>query len=268
MIADWRSIMTGATHRWRWLIVGVAIFVAGAAVLSVRQGMTEARLVRADPDAIPADASLMRFGRDHGRPVFERDCAACHGPNGRGDPTRGIPDLADSDWLYGSGAVSEIEKTVSFGIRSHNPKAWNLAVMPAYARALPSATEPKIPPLTPDGISDVTAFLMKAGGKPADDEAAKRGAAIFGNSGGCYDCHGADGSGDSAIGAPNLIDSIWLYGDGGRQSIMESIARGHEGICPAWLGRISAAQIREVSVYVYSLSRDAGRPNDTRQAAR
>ena len=35
-------------------------------------------------------------------PLFRDQCAACHGPEGKGDQTRGVPNLTDNDWLYGS----------------------------------------------------------------------------------------------------------------------------------------------------------------------
>ena len=34
-------------------------------------------------------------------PVFAEQCAACHGPTGRGDKAQGAPDLTDAEWLYG-----------------------------------------------------------------------------------------------------------------------------------------------------------------------
>jgi cytochrome c oxidase cbb3-type subunit 3 len=251
---------------WRWWAAGATFVLAAAATLYVQRGATEARLVRADPDGIAGDAPLLRFATDLGKVVYYERCASCHGPGGVGDPARGVPNLADADWLYGSGNVGEIEKIVTYGIRSHNPKAWNLAVMPAFSRPLPSPTEPKIPPLTPQSLRDVTEFVVAAAGRPSDIEAANRGGVIFSGVGGCYDCHGADGSGDSAIGAPNLIDSIWLYGDGSRQSIMDSIAFGRAGICPAWIGKIGSGEIREVSVYVYSLSHSTEPSNGAGQA--
>jgi cytochrome c oxidase cbb3-type subunit 3 len=245
-------------YRLRWLLAGAAaLLLAGGVAFAVHRGETEARLVRADPDEIPAEHALLHFAFARGQAVYEEHCAACHGTGGAGDPARGTPNLADRDWLYGSGMVSEIEKIVTYGIRSHHPKAWNLAVMPAFARPTPAGTELKIPRLTPDGIGDVTEFLIAAGGRPADAQAAKRGAALYGDAGGCYDCHGPDGRGDSAIGAPNLLDSIWLYGDGSRQSIMNSIAYGRQGVCPAWIGKITTGEIREVAVYVYAMSHGA-----------
>ena len=35
-------------------------------------------------------------------PVFAEQCAACHGPTGKGDLAQGAPDLTDAEWLYGA----------------------------------------------------------------------------------------------------------------------------------------------------------------------
>jgi cytochrome c oxidase cbb3-type subunit 3 len=223
-----------------------------AAVL-MHTSQLEARLLRMDPNSLPTQA-LMEFARSRGEALFEAHCAACHGARGQADPARGIPDLSDNDWLYGTGSVSDIEQIIKFGIRSHHPKAWNLAIMPAYATARPSIRDDKIPALSPGNIRDLVEFLAREQGRSADAAAAKRGAELFGGVAGCYDCHAADGKGDSSIGAPNLTDRITLYGDGSRESLSMSIAYGRHGMCPAWATRISAAGIREVALFVYSLS--------------
>jgi cytochrome c oxidase cbb3-type subunit 3 len=67
-----------------------------------------------------------------------------------------------------------------------------------------------------------------------------------------------DAKGDSAIGAPNLTDRVTLYGDGSRESLSMSIAYGRHGMCPAWVTRIGPAGIREVAIFVYSLSHGHG----------
>jgi len=239
----------------------LGLALAGAVILAcgvhgLRTIRMESRLLRAAPDTIPANSVLFGFAAGHGASTFRSRCASCHGLSGKGDTTQGVPDLTDSDWLYGSGTVGDIEKVVYYGIRSHNPRGWHLAVMPAFAQPIPSPTE-KIPPLTPPGIQAVTEYLLSRGGQPADRALAMEGAAIYASSGGCYDCHTADAKGDSAIGAPNLTDSIWLYGDGSRQAIYDSIAYGRQGTCPAWTGKLSAEQMLEVSLYVYSLSHPA-----------
>ncbi|MDP8984587.1 MAG: c-type cytochrome [Pseudomonadota bacterium] len=237
----------------RFLLL-LAMTVGLVAGVFLYQGRFEARLVRADPDSLVQDPTVMRVAIDAGAPQYQSHCASCHGATGQGSTERSIPNLRDQDWLYGSGQPAELERIVEYGIRSHHPKAWNLARMPAYARAQPSATEPNLPPLGPGQIRDVVEYLHYLQQHPADDAAAVRGAKLYGDVGGCYDCHGADARGDPAIGAPNLTDAITLYGDGGRQALFDSIAYGRQGVCPAWIGKITAAGIREIALYVYSLS--------------
>jgi len=41
-----------------------------------------------------------------GKAVFTANCAACHGPEGRGNLELGAPDLTDSHWIYGSDATA------------------------------------------------------------------------------------------------------------------------------------------------------------------
>ena len=237
----------------RFLIVLVMASLLVAAVFAV-DGYTARQLLRADPEALSAGSMLVRFAVLRGRGLFVARCAACHGVSGSGDSARGIPDLTDDDWLYGTGRATEIERVIDYGIRSRNPKAWNLAIMPAYARPQPNPADKNIRSLTPGEIDDVVEFLMRQQSRPADAAAASRGAALFTGHGGCYDCHSIDAKGDSAIGAPNLSDAITLYGDGSREALHMSIAYGRQGVCPAWINRAGAASIRELALYVYSIS--------------
>ena len=69
--------------------------------------------------------------------AYAQHCASCHGAHLEGDRTRAVPNLADNDWLYGTGRVSEIEHVILYGIRSGNSKGWDLAQMPAFATAHP-----------------------------------------------------------------------------------------------------------------------------------
>ena len=239
--------------------VGVVVCIALAA-LAVADAQQEARLLRSDPDSIPGDAGLMRFAAERGAGVFKSHCANCHGAEGRGHYTLGVANLTDNDWLYGEGDVSDIEQVALYGIRAQNSRTWKLADMPAFARPRPYPREPLIQPLTPGDINDVIQFLRVAAAQPADGAAAARGAAIFATRGGCYDCHSHDARGDPAIGAPNLADPIWLYGDGSSQWLYDSIAYGRAGVCPAWVNLLSPAKILEASVYVYTLSHGGSPP--------
>jgi cytochrome c oxidase cbb3-type subunit 3 len=230
------------------------VLLLGFAAWALIIGRQEAHLVRLDADSATADPGSMQFAIPRGRRIFAQRCADCHGRDGRGSNTLGSANLADQDWLYGRGAASDVETVVIYGIRAPNSRTWRLADMPAYAREHPYPREPAIKPLSPSDILDLVQFLRAAEGRSADENAALRGSKTF-QSAGCYDCHGINAAGDGGIGAPNLTDNIWLYGDGADSWIYDSIAHGRAGMCPAWAGRLNAVQIREVALYVYSLSR-------------
>lgn len=244
----------------RFIVVVTLAFLIGAAVLANGR-YVERKLLRADPDALLADSALLRFAADRGRPLFLVHCATCHGISGAGDPLKGVPNLTDSDWLYGTGRVADIEQIIEYGIRSRNSRAWSLAIMPAYARLQPNPADKNIRPLAPGEINDLIEFLFRQQGREANAAAASRGAALYAGDAGCYDCHSVDAKGDSAIGAPNLADTITLYGDGSRNALYQSIAYGRQGVCPAWIKKLSAAGIRETAVYVYSISHPGEAPN-------
>lgn len=237
----------------RFVVVVIMASLLIAAIFAA-DSYAARQLLRADPDALPADSMLLRFAVRRGAPLFLARCAVCHGASGSGDSAKGVPDLTDDDWLYGTGRATEIEKVIDYGIRSRNPKAWNLAIMPAYARPQPNPADKSVQPLAPREIDDLVEFLMHQQGQPADEAAVPRGAAVFAGHGGCYDCHSVDTKGDSAIGAPNLSDAITLYGDGSRDALYVSIAYGRQGVCPAWINRLGAASIRELALYAHSLS--------------
>jgi cytochrome c oxidase cbb3-type subunit III len=243
----------------RFIVVVTLAFLIGAAVFANGR-YVERTLLRADPDALLADSALLRFAADRGRPLFLVHCATCHGISGAGDPLKGVPNLTDGDWLYGTGRVADIEQVIEYGIRSRNSRAWSLAIMPAYARPQPNPADKSIRPLSPGEISDLIEFLFRQQGRAADPAAASRGATLYAGDAGCYDCHSVDVKGDAAIGAPNLADTITLYGDGSRSALYQSIAYGRQGVCPAWIKKLSAAGIRETAVYVYSISHPGEAP--------
>jgi cytochrome c oxidase cbb3-type subunit 3 len=235
------------------LLIGAAIFANSRYV--------ERSLLRADPDALPADATLFGFAAGRGAPLFVAHCAVCHGVSGSGDPDKGVPNLTDSDWLYGTGRVADIEQVIEYGIRARNSKGWNLAIMPAYARLRPNPADKNMQALSPNEIGNLIEFLFSLQGKKADAARASRGAALYAGHAGCYDCHSPDAKGDTAIGAPNLTDGITLYGDGSRDALFLSIAYGRQGVCPAWVKQLSPAAIRELALYVYSISHSGVKQN-------
>lgn len=55
-----------------------------------------------------------------GQEVFQTYCIACHGPEGKGNPMFGAPNLTDSDWLYG-GSLDEIRRSITNGRQGQMP---------------------------------------------------------------------------------------------------------------------------------------------------
>ena len=75
----------------------------------------------------------------------------------------------------------------------------------------------------------------------------------------CAACHGADGKGNLAIGAPNLTDKIWLFG-GSADTIMETIRKGRNTTMPAFAEFLGDAKVHVLAAYVWSLSNDVNQP--------
>ena len=234
-------------------IIAVAAGLAGIAVLYVQDRQERARFLIATPDSIPGKPDLVTYALERGQDGYNDHCAVCHGRDMKGDPLRGIPNLVDNDFLYGTGRVSEIERIIMYGIRSGNSKGWDLASMPAFGRKTPYPRY-KVASLTPQELDDITTFIYSFQHGADDSAAIERGRAIFlgYEKGTCWDCHANDARGDSAIGAPNLTDDVWLYGDGSRKWIYDSIAFGLEGYCPAWTDRLSPVKIRSIAVYLHA----------------
>jgi cytochrome c oxidase cbb3-type subunit 3 len=241
----------------------LALLIAAAVLgYAVHAGSVRHRaeaLMRADPEAILADPILRETALALGRPLFTRLCASCHGTDGMGSREMGVPDLTDGDRLYGDGLLADVEQIVLHGIRSGDTRGWNLAYMPAYAQARPYQPEP-IDPLKPPEVGDVAHYLRSLHGDTLDAAAAARGRALYGGKGGCWDCHGGDASGDSAIGAPNLVDDVWLYGDGSQAAIARSVGYGCRGMMPAFSRRLSPIEARAVAAYAAAFADHAQDP--------
>ena len=55
-----------------------------------------------------------------GKEIFAQTCVACHGPEGKGNPQLGAPNLTDKTWLYGSGEPIIIE-SITLGRNNQMP---------------------------------------------------------------------------------------------------------------------------------------------------
>ena len=219
------------------LVVLVAAWLAFAAVHSAQ---LNARLLTADPDTVATDAGLVRYAASLAQPAYAAHCASCHGADMQGDQARGAPNLKDKVWLYGSGGVGDIERTLLYGIRSGDAKSRNITDMPAIGRTLQ---------LSPEEVRDVETFILSLTRYEPDTAAIVRGSKLFQGKGVCYDCHSGDARGNPDYGAPDFTDQEWLYG-GDEKSVYSSIYNGRHGKCPAWISVLKPGVIRALAVYL------------------
>lgn len=169
-----------------------------------------------------------------GKRLFDDNCAACHGRDAKGNLPVGSANLTDHDWLYGGDG-----KAILTSI--HDGRS---GVMPPWSS------------LGAQNVKNLAQYVLSLSGRPHDAAAAAAAKPMFAT---CAACHGADGKGNQALGAPNLTDDIWLHG-GTLAQIEQTINDGRSGHMPAWDKRLSNAQMRVVAAYVYHLSHRDQRP--------
>lgn len=163
-----------------------------------------------------------------GERLFLTYCAQCHGSDARG--SKGFPNLTDKDWLYG-GDPEVIKTTILHGRNGQ---------MPSMAAALGSDKD----------VENVAHYVLSLSDSTHDPIKAVFGKSKFAV---CAGCHGAGGTGNQALGAPNLSDKIWLYG-GGVETVMETIRKGRNNTMPAFQSFLGEAKVQVLAAYVWSLS--------------
>lgn len=190
-----------------------------------RWGPIFASYMEMDLAAVAADER----GRQMGARIFLNNCAQCHGSDGRG--SRGFANLTDNEWQWG-GDPEAIKTSIVEGRR---------AAMPPMGDAVGGG----------ESITDVAHYVLSLSGSAHDSVRAARGKEKFAA---CAACHGAEGKGNPALGAPDLTNKIWMYG-GTVAAISETIAKGRNGVMPAWKGLLTDAEMHLVAAYVHWLSR-------------
>lgn len=174
-----------------------------------------------------------------GERLFLNNCAQCHGSDAGGG--KGYPNLRDNDWLYG-GAPETIKASIMNGRNG---------VMPPIGKTLGEAN-----------VKNVVAYVRSLSGLPHDGLKAQLGKPLFMQN--CAACHGAEGKGNQTVGAPNLTDSVWLYGSS-EATITETVMKGRgsgslaegQSVMPAWKDKLGEARVHLLAAYVWSLSNTA-----------
>ncbi|MDD9821835.1 MAG: c-type cytochrome [Gammaproteobacteria bacterium] len=222
------------------------------------QGMTAAEL--------GADAAAMRTA---GR-LFRHNCAACHAEDAGGIP--GIaPDLTDHAWNWG-GSEAQIRQTITAG---------RTGLMPPLGAALGEEGITEVAEFVLNGLDradgDGGDGAGNAGGVDGGDGGADSGRGGDGGVGGdasvvggvgdggdasdvvaagrtkyaqfCAACHGPGGKGNPALGAPDLTDEVWFYGNT-PAAIRAAIRHGRRNQMPAQGQRLTETQLRLLVAYL------------------
>jgi len=185
-----------------------------------------AEFVKMDVAALAADPKAKAIGER----LFMNYCAQCHASDARGSQALAAPNLTDKDWLWG-GTPEAIKETISNGRNG---------VMPPMAAAVG----------TPEDVANLAQYVLSLSGSPHDSAKASLGKDKFAA---CAACHGADGKGNTAMGAPNLTDNVWLHG-WGADMIVKAINEGWNNAMPSQSRLLNEAQIHVLAGYVLNLS--------------
>lgn len=188
-----------------------------------------------------ANASVEQLTADpqavnKGRALFLNYCTTCHGSAAKGAP--GFPNLADRIWQWG-GSGDEILASIQNG---------RMAAMPAWGDALGGEA----------GVNDVVRYVRSlASATPLAESPGKTHFETL-----CIACHGLEGKGNPLLGAPDLTDSYWLYGNSD-EALALSISKGRNGEMPAHLDLLGATRTKLLAAYVASLSQNQSTPEVT-----
>lgn len=177
-------------------------------------------------EALAKDSRALAVGER----VFMNNCAQCHGSDARG--SKSYPNLTNGNaaWL-GERTAAHIVQTVTNG---------RTGMMPPLAAAVGGEKE----------LSELANYVLSLSGSPYNEIKAFSGKAKFTA---CAACHGIDGKGNKALGAPNLTDDYWLHG-WGEAAIVSMIKTGKTNAMPAQSQKLTPDQIHVVAAYVLSLS--------------
>jgi cytochrome c oxidase cbb3-type subunit 3 len=185
-------------------------------------------------EEVAKDERALKMG---GR-LFASNCSVCHGSDAKG--SYGFPNLADNSWRWG-GEPETIKTTILKGRHG---------MMPPQGAAIGE-----------DGVRNVAAFVLtRLGGRelPEGSEAdIAAGQQIFAST--CFACHGADGKGTAAMGAPDLTQpSAFIYGSSFTQ-LQQTIRYGRSGHMPAQEDFLGNDKAHLLAAYVLKLSQGEGK---------
>jgi cytochrome c oxidase cbb3-type subunit III len=231
---DLREYNNPLPRWWLWVFYITVVFglvylvlFPGLGGFGGLKGWSQSAQYQQERAAVEARAAeLLALATAHN--LFQNNCAQCHGSDGGG--ARGFPNLANDDWQWG-GDPDSIVQSIAGG---------RVAVMTPWGEVLGD-----------EGVAQVVAYVQQLSGQPSDTGLAAAGATHFQTF--CAACHGLDGKGMAAVGAPNLTDGVWLYG-GDAATIHETVVKGRNGQMPAFAGTLGEQRVRLLAAYVLRMS--------------
>jgi len=183
-----------------------------------------AKYASMDIPAIAADKEAQVIGQR----LFLNNCAQCHGSDARG--SKSFPNLVEGDSMYGREPAT-IQETITNGRNG---------VMPGFKDGM-----------SPQVAGDIAQYVRSLSGLASDSIRVIRGKREYQNF--CVACHGAEGKGNKALGAPNLTDDVWLYGSS-ENEIVNGIMNGRNNRMPAQAQKLTPEQIKMLTAWVWGLT--------------
>ncbi|WP_433689466.1 cytochrome-c oxidase, cbb3-type subunit III [Pseudomonas monteilii] len=226
-LGNWKGILPGYENGW----TGVNEWQKEMDKADARFGPVFAKYAAMPVEEVAKDPQALKMG---GR-LFASNCSVCHGSDAKG--AFGFPNLTDKDWRWG-GDAETIKASIMNGRHG---------VMPAWAEVIGE-----------QGVADVAAFVLTSMDGRSLPEGAKadpaKGKEIF--AGNCVACHGPEGKGTPAMGAPDLTHpQAFIYGSSFAQ-LQQTIRYGRQGQMPAQAEIQGNDKVHLLAAYVYSLSQD------------
>ncbi|AFO46578.1 MULTISPECIES: cytochrome-c oxidase, cbb3-type subunit III [Pseudomonas] len=226
-LGNWKGILPGYENGW----TGANEWQKEMDKADARFGPIFAKYAAMPVEEVAKDPQALKMGSR----LFASNCSVCHGSDAKG--AFGFPNLTDNDWRWG-GDPDTIKTTIMSGRHG---------VMPAWAEVIGD-----------QGVADVAAFVVsKLDGRTLPEGAkadVENGQKIFAAN--CVACHGPEGKGTPAMGAPNLTHpQAFIYGSSFAQ-LQQTIRYGRQGQMPAQAEIQGNDKVHLLAAYVYSLSQD------------
>ncbi len=173
-------------------------------------------------EELAKDAQAMAIGDR----LFMNNCAQCHGSDARG--STGFPNLTDAHWNWG-GTPEQIHASIASG---------RTGIMTPMAAAVGSAED----------VRNLAHHVLSLSKAPHDSVRANLGRDKFMV---CAACHGQDGKGNQALGAPDLTTGVFMHGPVIEAHVVKMINEGKTGVMPAWESKFTPEQLNVLTAYVW-----------------